>query len=245
MHRKLVKCNRLKTPYKIKLVTGKGAIVEKAWISPYQLIEIVLLFGRDGKKRKGLFLDGEVQFVEGEIDYEYHIRGHLKHFPASGVRKIAILGGGDGKLAGYLARKYPNVTIYILELDPCMVHIFKTYYPHLNNNAFNRKNVKVVIGDAYENLKKFSDNYFDLIISDLPDIVSPEREKLYTDDKFELISSKLRVGGHWSFYTGGLPPAGVLHALPRCIQLVKTVPIKGFLGAIGYVMHLKKVNTKC
>jgi predicted membrane-bound spermidine synthase len=245
MYRKLVKCIKLKTPYKIKLVNGKSAIVEKAWRSPYQLIEIVILDGADRKPRLALFLDGEVQFIEGEVDREYHIKGHIKNFPKKDVRNIAILGGGDGKLAGYLKDIYPNAVIYVLELDPCMIHIFKSYYPHLNNNAFNSKRVKPIIGDAFKSLGKFSDNYFDILIVDLPDVISLERARLYSEDHIKLIAKKTKLGGHISFYTGGIHPSDIIYNAPECLQAIKIVPIKGFLGAIGYVVHFKKVAANC
>jgi spermidine synthase len=245
MYRKLVKCIKLRAPYKIKLVNGKEAIVEAAWRSPYQLIEIVNIKDTKGRVWKGLFLDGEVQFIEGDIDREYHIKGHISNYPQKKIEKVAILGGGDGKLAGYLLKKYPNADIYVLELDPCMIHVFKSYYPHLNNYAFNNPRVHTIIGDAYDSLANFPNDYFDLIIVDLPDIINPDRYALYSEDKIELIAKKLKKGGYLAFYTGGVSPEAIVHITPKCLQVIKIVPVKGFLGAIGFVVHFRKISSFC
>jgi len=235
-----VKCKRLKSVegLDIPLVNGEDGKILLSVQSPYQQIEII----RWGKKGpKALLLDGEVQYIEGKPTVEYHWK-HLKilrHCPYA--KRVAIIGGGDGILAGMIAKKYPHIRVYVFELDPCMVHIYKHYETRVNHNAFNRENVKVIIGDAFKNLLKFPDEYFDTIFVDLPDAY-PDKEDLYSEKKINTILKKVKVGGCISFYTGGIPSMVFLNLLPRCVTLIKVERAVGFFGGIGEIAHLRKVD---
>lgn len=238
-----VKCKRLKTPYLVDLVTGKKGKAIFAMQSPYQLIEMILIPSKvKGKKKwlRGLFLNGEVQYVVGQNKEIYH-NAHakiLRKIPKHSIRKVAILGGGDGVLAGKLAKLLPKATIYVLELDPCMIYVFKKYFPRDNDYAFYQRNVKPIIGDAFENIKKFDS--VDLVFVDLPDALDSERlEALYSPKQLGKVFKRAKF---ISIYNGGVDPAQI-ESLARKygFRVIGRGLAHGWLGAIGFISHLGRI----
>lgn len=170
--------------------------------SKYQLIELVRINGR-----RALFLDGELQYIEGEplVKYHSHMAKGLDYVPYA--KKVAIIGGGDGILAYFLLKKNPDLNIYLFELDKDMIKIFSSHPDAIavNGNVFNyRNNVKVVIGDASKTLKHYKG--FDAVFQDLPDIPSVGHE-LYIE-MIDRAHDSLRGYGVFTMYGGGLvdPP---------------------------------------
>jgi len=244
--RKKVKCLRLKviegkdTP----LINGRDAKILLAFKSPYQLIEIVEWDPKSGKK--ALLLNGEVQYIEGKPSEDYHnAHASLLNACPENTKRIAIIGGGDGILAGKLAKKYPHSEIYVFELDPCMVYVFSKYERKVNHDAFNQPNVKVVIGDAFKTIRKFPKGFFDAMFIDLPDGF-PDKWDLYDPEKLSILIDRLKVGGCTSIYTGGIPSKDFIHDnLPRCLKVIRTNRIVGMFGGYGEVIHAKKVSSRC
>jgi spermidine synthase len=62
--------------------------------------------------------------------------------------RLLVLGLGGGTIAKMLTKKYGNIAIDGVEIDPLMVELGKKYL------EFSEKNVNVVIDDALEFLKK-------------------------------------------------------------------------------------------
>ena len=242
---KRVKCKRLKviegldTP----LITGKDAKILLAFRSPYQYIEIV---DWENSGKKALLLNGEVQYIEGQPSHEYH-SAHaslLKKCPEN-TKRIAIVGGGDGILAGYLAKKYPSARIFVFELDPCMVYVFSKYERKVNFDAFHLPNVGVVIGDAFKTIKKFPKGYFNAMFIDLPDAF-PDKHDLYSEEKLSILLDRLKKGGCVSIYTGGIPSNIFIYdVMPECLTPLETKRVVGMFGGIGEIIHAKKINNKC
>jgi len=173
-------------------------VAEKVYFSPYQ--EIV--FGKINGKN-ALFLDGEVQYIEGRPLHEYHgklARG-LDYHPAP--KTVAILGGGDGILANFIHKKSPRVKIYMFELDPVMIRVFSKDERgrRVNGDILNKGPVNVIIGDAYKTLGAYKEQ-FDVIFQDFPDM-DKRTEKLYSENMMKKIYRALRYGGVFSMYGGG------------------------------------------
>lgn len=237
-----VKCKRIKwlEGLDMPLITGEDAKILMAFQSPYQLIEIVRLPSGE----KALMLDGEVQYVEGKVSREYHLAhaNMLLKCPEN-TKKIAIIGGGDGILAGILAKRYPHAQIYVFELDPCMVYIYSKYERDVNYDAFHQKNVNVILGDAFKSIKKFPDGYFDAIFVDLPDALGEEKSELYSEENFRLLAKKLKLDGCMSIYTGGIDPADFyLLILPDCFVAIGEKTVVGFFGNYGRILQVRKVS---
>ncbi len=143
-----------------------------------------------------LFLNGSLQF--SSID-EYRYHESLVHVPMSTSRKlkkILILGGGDG-LAIRELLKYSSVeSITLVDLDPLITEIAKKnyYLKKLNKKSLFNEKVKIINHDAFVYLKDSRDKY-DLIISDLPDPNNVSLARLYSIEFYKIMKQSLTMDG--------------------------------------------------
>jgi spermidine synthase len=160
--------------------------------SPYQ--RIVVTRGRGGYR---LFLNGNLQFAERD-EYRYHeALVHPVMSAHGGVRKVAILGGGDGMAAREVLR-YPQVEgITLVDLDANMTRLFSTNdaLVRLNVGSLLSKKLKVINTDAFQWLQD-TDETFDVIIVDFPDPTNFSIGKLYTTSFYALLDKHLAASGY-------------------------------------------------
>ena len=135
--------------------------------SPYQRIVVT-----QGKLGHRLFLNGNLQFAERD-EYRYHealVHPAMAAFSATGPKRVAVLGGGDGMAVREIL-KYPSVeSVTLVELDPAMTKLFSEQptLVKLNGGALTSPKVKVINTDAFAWLDTGKD-MFDVIIVDFPD----------------------------------------------------------------------------
>jgi len=242
-----IKCKRLRSLEGLDLPLfelSQDAKILLAFQSPYQ--EILIIRFPNGKK--GLMLDGEIQYVEGENSKDYHLK-HVKllYKCPYAAKRVAIVGGGDGILAGEILKKFPHARIDLYELDPCMVYVYRKYETKVNNNALNDPRVRVIIGDAFRNIQRVKDGFYTSMFVDLPDAIFDNRlDTLYTPYNFQLLARKLALGGCMSIYTGGINPDFMVgQIIPDCMQLLGKEVAYGFLGYYGIILHLRKIIPQC
>ncbi len=162
--------------------------------SPYQKI---VLTRSDHDLR--LFLNGNLQFSSDD-EYRYHEA--LVHPAAAGqqrLRKVLVLGGGDGLAAREILR-YPQVErIMLVDLDPEMTRLFKenSELQLLNLNALNDSRVEIVNQDAFSWLRK-NNEVFDLIIIDFPDPSNFSLGKLYSQSFYRQLGLALAPNGRFA-----------------------------------------------
>jgi spermidine synthase len=143
-----------------------------------------------------LFIDGNLQFSTVD-EHRYHEA--LVHPAASAVKflkRVLILGGGDGMVAREVL-KYPEIErIDLVDLDREVVEIFRDIplLASLSNNALNHEKMRIHIRDAQRFLAE-SEDYWDLIIMDLPDPNNLSVGKLYTRSFFRLVFKRLSRRG--------------------------------------------------
>ncbi|HLM58489.1 MAG TPA: polyamine aminopropyltransferase [Pyrinomonadaceae bacterium] len=146
-----------------------------------------------------LFLNGNLQFSSAD-EYRYHEA--LAHPPmalasAGGreVRRVLILGGGDG-LALREVLKYPSVEeVTLVDLDPGMTDLSRRFPPlsALNRRAFEDPRVSVVNQDAMIWLENEVPP-FDAALIDFPDPNTFALGKLYTTRFYRLLKGRLAPG---------------------------------------------------
>jgi spermidine synthase len=160
--------------------------------SPYQ--RIVVTRGRAGHR---LFLNGNLQFAERD-EYRYHEALVHPVMAAHGaVKKVAVLGGGDGMVVREVL-KYPGVeSITLVELDPNMTRLFSRNptLAALNSHALDSPKVKVINTDAFQFLQS-TDETFDVVIVDFPDPSNFSIGKLYTTSFYALLDQRLSASGY-------------------------------------------------
>ncbi|MEL6250490.1 MAG: polyamine aminopropyltransferase [Bacteroidota bacterium] len=143
-----------------------------------------------------LFIDGNIQFSSRD-EYRYH--EPLVHIPAAltlNLKKVLILGGGDGLATRELLKHEGIDSILVIDLDPEITRLGKRHpiFRKLNENAFDDPRVKIYNRDAYKYLEQSSEIY-DLILIDLPDPNNTDLGKLYSREFYEIIQSRLSAGG--------------------------------------------------
>ncbi|GAA2723157.1 polyamine aminopropyltransferase [Actinocorallia aurantiaca] len=167
----------------------------------YQEIVLTQKVSLSGREDMRLFLNGDLQFSSVD-EYRYH--ESLVHPALAGQRaRVLILGGGDG-LALREVLKYPDVReVTLVELDPAMVAIARTYPPlaSLNARAFDDPRVEVVNRDAFVWARGERSPY-DAVIVDFPDPDEVATAKLYSVEFYGLAGRLLAPGGRMVVQAG-------------------------------------------
>jgi hypothetical protein len=118
-----------------------------------------------------LAISNQIQFVEGP--YEQHYNQRMFTEPASYFEpsNALILGGGDGLGARNL-QQLGITDITVVDISSKIVDYAKNYkrLVTLNKNSLNHRDIKIVIGDAYDFCLKEaeSNNKYDIIFLDYP-----------------------------------------------------------------------------
>ncbi|HEU5138973.1 MAG TPA: polyamine aminopropyltransferase [Bacillales bacterium] len=143
-----------------------------------------------------LYLEGNLQFSSVD-EYRYHeVLVHPTMALAEHPRNILILGGGDG-LAAREVLKYDEVNhVTLVDLDPEMTHLAKTYpmLVRLNKGSLLSDRVTVLNQGAFQFLKE-ADGLYDVILVDLPDPNNISLNKVYTKEFYSLIRNHLAPNG--------------------------------------------------
>ena len=143
-----------------------------------------------------LFINGNLQFssLDERLYHEFLI--HPVMSLSQSHRNVLILGGGDG-LALREVLKYDDVDhVTLVDLDPEMIHIAKTYLAKLNNHSFDDPRVIVINEDAEKFVSKNQyKKRFDVVIIDLPDPSIIELNKLYSVEFYSKLHNILNKNG--------------------------------------------------
>ncbi|MBM7572871.1 polyamine aminopropyltransferase [Aquibacillus albus] len=143
-----------------------------------------------------LYLDGGLQFSSVD-EYRYHeVLVHPAMAQATNHNHVLILGGGDG-IAAKEVLKYPDVQkVTLVDLDPAVIELANND-PNLltiNNGALKDEKVNIINKDAFNYLEE-TNEWFNVIIVDLPDPNNEGLNKLYTKEFYSLARNHLLPDG--------------------------------------------------
>ena len=164
--------------------------------SKYQRIEL-------RKNRGGLLLklNGSPQ-VHSNDEKKYHESfAAIPMMLAKSVKRVVILGGGDG-LAAREVLRFPQVeSVTLVELDREVVRLCSNNdaWRKLTENAFKDPRIAVVFDDALDWIMK-TRHRFDVIIHDVEDNYTEQPRALTIDLYFrfyQTLQKKLKPGGVW------------------------------------------------
>lgn len=154
-----------------------------------------IILTKDGEDVR-LYLDGSLQFSTTD-EYRYHeVLVHPTMASAENPEKVLILGGGDG-IAAKEVLKYDDVNqVTLVDLDPAVVELARSNRLLLeaNEGSLNRDKVYVENKDAFQFLEN-NNEWYDVIIVDLPDPNNESLNKLYTREFYSLVRNHLNPGG--------------------------------------------------
>jgi spermidine synthase len=157
--------------------------------SAYQEIAIVETprFGRM------MLLDGVVQVTEADEPAYHEMLTHLPMLAHGAVRRLLVLGGGDGGILRE-ALRHPGVErATLVELDPAVIAAARTHMPTVPAGAFEDPRTELVIGDAARFVADTAGSY-DLVVVDSTDPAGPA-EALFTRDFYAACRRCLSPGG--------------------------------------------------
>jgi spermidine synthase len=139
-----------------------------------------------------LALDGVVQFTERDHHIYHEMIAHVPLMAHPAPRDVLIIGGGDGGVLKEVL-KHPIRSAVLVEIDPEVIALSRTYFPEISQGAFDNRRALVVIdeGAAYVEQAK---NRFDVVIVDSTDSIGPG-ESLFSESFYENVRSVLRPGG--------------------------------------------------
>jgi len=143
--------------------------IEKIIIEKNSIFQKILIF--DSKYfGRVMALDKVIQITERD---HYGYSEMLTHVPIlthGKIKKVLIIGGGDGAIAAEVL-KYPEIEeISICEIDKEVINLSRLYLKTINKGSLIHSKVNVIIKDASKLItKKDLTNYFDLVIADRPD----------------------------------------------------------------------------
>ena len=143
-----------------------------------------------------LYIDGHIQFSQRD-EYRYH--ESLVHPVMSLTGKaenILVMGGGDGLAVRELLKHKTIKRIDLVDLDPEMTNIGKTFAPlvRLNKNALSDPRVHIYNEDAFVFIRRQGIAY-DRIILDFPDPHNEAISKLYSEEFYTMLAKRMSESG--------------------------------------------------
>ncbi|WP_216616591.1 polyamine aminopropyltransferase [Marinifilum caeruleilacunae] len=162
---------------------------------------------------------------------------------------VLVLGGGDGCAVREIL-KYPKVDkITLVDLDPAMTKLGKSHpiLTELNENSLHHEKVVIHNADGFTFLQE-NDDYYDIVIIDLPDPRSVELGRLYSFEFYKQCYRHMRPGGVIVTQAGS--PYFATRAFSCIVETMKssgfeTVPMHNqviTLGEWGWSLGVKQAN---
>lgn len=180
---------------------NQNIAIEKKVVEKNSLYQNILIF--DSKYfGRVMTLDKVVQITEHDHHGYSEMLTHVPILSHGNIKKVLIIGGGDGAIAAE-ALKYKEIQeISICEIDEEVINLSKIYLKKINKGSLNNSRVNIIIKDASKLIEnKDFKNYFDLIIADRPDPIGPGKN-LFKIKFYENIKNILSERGIAVFQTG-------------------------------------------
>jgi len=141
---------------------------------------------------KLLLLDGKTM-VSDLDEFVYHeIMGHISSMTAAQLKKVLIIGGGDGGIVREFTR-YPEIEqIDLVEIDERVIEVSKEFFPKVTSGLSDSR-VNILPQDGLQFIKT-KQNEYDIIIIDSTD---PENfaEGLFTTEFYSDVNNALTSNG--------------------------------------------------
>ena len=167
-------------------------------VSEFQRIDIFdsAEFGRM------LVLDGKIMLTEKDEFIYHEMIAHVPMCANPEVKKVLLVGGGDGGTARELLKYDTIEKIDLVEIDETVVHACKKFIPQTASCLDNPK-VKIFFEDGLKFIRRVEDEY-DLIIVDPTDPFGPGEglftKEFYGNCRHALKSAGIMVNQHENPY---------------------------------------------
>ena len=180
---------------------NQNITIEKKVVEKNSLYQNILIF--DSKYfGRVMTLDKVVQITEHDHHGYSEMLTHVPILSHGNIKKVLIIGGGDGAIAAEVLKYKEIEEISICEIDEEVINLSKIYLKKINKGSLNNSRVNIIIKDASKLIEnKDFKNYFDLIIADRPDPIGPGKN-LFKIKFYENIKNILSERGIAVFQTG-------------------------------------------
>ncbi len=115
------------------------------------------------------------------------------------AKNVLLIGGGAGGSLKEIL-KYPNSSIDYVELDPEIIRFSKKFLPAEESRIFENPRINTYFKDGRLFLNNTQKDY-DVIILNLPDPITAQINRFYTEEFFLTVKAKLSKKGIFSFRT--------------------------------------------
>lgn len=127
-----------------------------------------------------LTLDGVCQTTEKDEFFYHEMMTHPPILAHGQVRKVLIIGGGDGGILRETLKHKSIEKATLVEIDPAVIELTKTYIPTIPGQAFEDPRTDLVIGDGVKFVAE-TDEKYDLVMVDSTDPIGPAEVLFQTD----------------------------------------------------------------
>lgn len=158
--------------------------------TPFQKIE----FFKSNTFGTFFTLDG-LMMVNEKDEFCYHdMISHVSMAVNPDIKKVLIIGGGDGGTAREISRYKTIDKIDMVEIDERVVRLSQKYLPLTANKLDNDSRINLYFEDGLAFVKNHEESYYDLILVDSTDPVGPG-EGLFTFDFYNNCYRVLKEDG--------------------------------------------------
>jgi len=142
-----------------------------------------LIIFENAKFGRVMALDGIIQTTEADEFIYHEMLTHVPLFAHGNVKRVLIIGGGDGGMLREVCKHASIEHITQVEIDDQVVEMCKEFLPKHSAGAYDDPRVNIVIDDG-ANFVRTCTEKFDVIISDSTDPIGPG-DVLFTSDFYE------------------------------------------------------------
>jgi spermidine synthase len=146
----------------------------------------------NGKSDGSAFGDADTQVMQGLVPAMLHPAPHTAF----------IVGLGTGTTAGWVADVPEMKQVDVVELEPAMASLARDHFAPVNRDVMNKKNVRLIPGDAREALLAAGSRY-DLIISEPSNPYRAGVSTLFTQEFYAAAKARLNTGGLFAQWVQG------------------------------------------
>lgn len=138
-------------------------------------------------------LDGVTQVTERDEFIYHEMMTHVPILAHGRVRRVLIVGGGDGGILREVSRHGAIEKITMVEIDPAVTEFCKIQLPQISAGAFDDPRLDLVFADGAKFVEETEESY-DVIIVDSTDPIGPG-EVLFREEFYRAAKARLTPGG--------------------------------------------------
>ena len=140
-----------------------------------------------------LALDGVIQTTQADEFIYHEMMAHVPILAHGSVRRVLIIGGGDGGLLREVLRHRAIERVVQVEIDHSVIDLCRRYLPNHSQGAFDDLRTAIVVDDGMHFLQH-TDERFDVILTDSTDPEGPA-EILFSRSYYAACKKCLLPGG--------------------------------------------------